>query len=229
MFLNSDCKSLEEDLSRYERDTYTLPTSSSSSTVISSNVTPTSGCFSQQPQSLSDEYCLNTHRRGQSIVSNSQIVGSSDSKFLRSSANNKNKTLERKNNILDPVMTGPADSSFGDPSDTKYKEKRQRNNMAAKKSRDARKIRENQLKVKVLCLENANQVLRSQVHREQEENRQQADTIKALEQQIKELRQLQTCSNCLTTFPLPFLKSSNSVVNDNTKGAVLERNYKHNK
>ena len=44
--------------------------------------------------------------------------------------------------------------------DDKYLERRRKNNLAAKKSRDARKIRENQLKCKVACLENANQVLR---------------------------------------------------------------------
>lgn len=42
--------------------------------------------------------------------------------------------------------------------DHKYWERRRKNNLAAKKSRDARRIRENQLRVKVMCLENANQV-----------------------------------------------------------------------
>ena len=42
--------------------------------------------------------------------------------------------------------------------EAKYWERRRKNNLAAKKSRDARRIRENQLRIKVLCLENANQV-----------------------------------------------------------------------
>jgi len=42
--------------------------------------------------------------------------------------------------------------------DEKYWERRRKNNVAAKKSRDARRVRENQLRLKVLCLENANQV-----------------------------------------------------------------------
>jgi hypothetical protein len=42
--------------------------------------------------------------------------------------------------------------------DGKYWERRRKNNVAAKKSRDARRVRENQLRLKVLCLENANQV-----------------------------------------------------------------------
>ena len=54
--------------------------------------------------------------------------------------------------------------------DDKYLERRRKNNLAAKKSRDARKIRENQLKCKVACLENANQVLRSQLERERKQN-----------------------------------------------------------
>ena len=40
-----------------------------------------------------------------------------------------------------------------------------KNNLAAKKSRDARRVRENQLRLRVLCLENANRVLREQVDR----------------------------------------------------------------
>ena len=45
-----------------------------------------------------------------------------------------------------------------------------KNNLAAKKSRDARRVRENQLRLRVLCLENANRVLRTQMDREHEEN-----------------------------------------------------------
>ena len=40
-----------------------------------------------------------------------------------------------------------------------------KNNLAAKKSRDARRVRENQLRLRVLCLENANSVLREQMDR----------------------------------------------------------------
>ncbi|CAB4061288.1 TEF [Lepeophtheirus salmonis] len=56
------------------------------------------------------------------------------------------------------------------PRDEKYWERRRKNNMAAKKSRDARRVRENQLRLKVLCLENANQVLRTQLKREKDEH-----------------------------------------------------------
>ena len=40
-----------------------------------------------------------------------------------------------------------------------------KNNLAAKKSRDARRVRENQLRLRVLCLENTNRVLQEQMDR----------------------------------------------------------------
>lgn len=49
--------------------------------------------------------------------------------------------------------------------DDKYWERRRKNNLAAKKSRDSRRVRENQLRLRVLCLENANRVLREQMDR----------------------------------------------------------------
>jgi len=51
--------------------------------------------------------------------------------------------------------------------DEKYWERRRKNNLAAKKSRDARRVRENQLRLRVLCLENANRVLREQMDRKE--------------------------------------------------------------
>jgi len=49
--------------------------------------------------------------------------------------------------------------------DDKYWERRRKNNLAAKKSRDTRRMRENQLRLRVLFLENANKVLREQMER----------------------------------------------------------------
>ena len=49
--------------------------------------------------------------------------------------------------------------------DDKYWERRRKNNLAAKKSRDSRRIRENQMRLRVLCLENANQVLKEELER----------------------------------------------------------------
>jgi len=53
--------------------------------------------------------------------------------------------------------------------DDKYWERRRKNNLAAKKSRDSRRVRENQLRLRVLCLENANRVLREQMDRKEGE------------------------------------------------------------
>ena len=49
--------------------------------------------------------------------------------------------------------------------DDKYWERRRKNNLAAKKSRDSRRIRENQMRLRVLCLENANQMLKEEMDR----------------------------------------------------------------
>ena len=118
-------------------------------------------------------------------------------KEVLNKSNHNFNSLERN---FESVQTSPADSSFEDPKDIRYKEKRQKNNIAAKKSRDARKIRENQLKVKVICLENANEVLRAQVHREQDEIKKQNAKIKLLEKQINDLKQLKKCQSCSSTF-----------------------------
>jgi len=53
--------------------------------------------------------------------------------------------------------------------DEKYWERRRKNNLAAKKSRDTRRVRENQLRLRVLFLENANKVLREQMDRKEVE------------------------------------------------------------
>eukprot|EP00095_Tigriopus_kingsejongensis_P003357 maker-scaffold496_size155344-snap-gene-0.23 protein:Tk03357 transcript:maker-scaffold496_size155344-snap-gene-0.23-mRNA-1 annotation:"thyrotroph embryonic factor" len=67
------------------------------------------------------------------------------------------------------------------PQDARYWERRRKNNLAAKKSRDARRVRENQLRIKVLCLENANQMLRSKVSLEKEVNTEMRERIKVIE------------------------------------------------
>lgn len=73
--------------------------------------------------------------------------------------------------------------------DGKYRERRKKNNMAAKKSRDARRVRENQLKIKVLCLENANQVLRSQVQRERDKSKELEAKVEMLLRELQEAKQ----------------------------------------
>ena len=72
--------------------------------------------------------------------------------------------------------------------DDKYWEKRRKNNFAAKKSRDARKIRENQLKCQVACLENANQLLRSKLESELSKNEQLKIRVQSLHQENLSLK-----------------------------------------
>lgn len=195
MFLNSDGSPLEGACGNYEQDSLCVSTFSSPVDVPSNNDTELE-CFRQQTNLLSAEKYTYNDKRNMIKVSSFQVAGSTPSCSLGHQLNNKK--VERKHKNLESVKTYPADSSFEDPSETMYKEKRQRNNMAAKKSRDARKIRENQLKVKVVCLENANEILRNQVHREKDENRKQSSKITVLEQQIEETKQLKICQHCST-------------------------------
>ena len=201
-FFSSDCRNLEEDLNISE---YVAPTSTSSSAISSNSNLNNPGAFRQHVQTSSNQrISVNLLHPEHSIITDSQVIaGPSNVRYLRSS----NKDNNDEANKVEPVITGPADSSLEDNKGAKYKERRQRNNMAAKKSRDARRIRENQLKIKVLCLENANQVLREQVHREKEENQQQSDKIKILERQIKDLQSKKECTTCLTLSP----KASNGL------------------
>ena len=131
-------------------------------------------------------------------ITNDTMMGACqiDSLSNREVANNKSHRFITTEPNFESVQTSPADSSYEDPRDMKYKEKRQKNNLAAKKSRDARKIRENQLKVKVICLENANEVLRAQVHREQDEKKAQKERIEMLEKQINDMKHNRKCPHC---------------------------------
>ena len=72
--------------------------------------------------------------------------------------------------------------------DDKYWERRRKNNLAAKKSRDARKIRENQLQCKVACLENANQILRTKLEREVSKNEVLSQKLESLQIENEQLR-----------------------------------------
>jgi len=63
------------------------------------------------------------------------------------------------------LVTVPSVSQDRGGRDEKYWERRRKNNLAAKKSRDTRRVRENQLRLRVLFLENANKVLREQMER----------------------------------------------------------------
>ena len=79
-------------------------------------------------------------------------------------------------------------SSFASEKDTKYWERRRKNNLAAKKSRDARKIRENQLQCKVACLENANTILRTKLDIELRKNLDLSEKFKVVKEENDSLK-----------------------------------------
>ena len=58
-----------------------------------------------------------------------------------------------------------------------------------KKSRDARKVRENQLNLKVACLENANTVLRNKLQREMKKNQELINELETSQNENDELKQ----------------------------------------
>ncbi|XP_023335408.1 uncharacterized protein LOC111706716 [Eurytemora carolleeae] len=80
-----------------------------------------------------------------------------------------------------PLSPGSPSQKHDRSKDDKYWERRRKNNLAAKKSRDARRVRENQLRLRVLCSENQIRVLRSQLDRSQEENHSLKERLKKYE------------------------------------------------
>jgi len=72
---------------------------------------------------------------------------------------------QRAGHVVKQALSVPSVSQDGGIRDDKYWERRRKNNLAAKKSRDTRRVRENQLRLRVLFLENANKVLREQMER----------------------------------------------------------------
>jgi len=57
-----------------------------------------------------------------------------------------------------------------DAKDAKYWARRRKNNMAAKRSRDARRVKENQIAMRACFLEKENQNLKQEIDRIQKEN-----------------------------------------------------------
>ncbi|KAG7200599.1 hypothetical protein KM043_001157 [Ampulex compressa] len=82
-----------------------------------------------------------------------------------------------------------------DQKDEKYYERRKRNNQAAKKSRDARKIREDHIALRATMLEHENAILRAQIVTLREEAqslrhmliKQQSPTVQSIERSISSM------------------------------------------
>jgi len=92
---------------------------------------------------------------------------------------------------VEPTSSGllELEQSKNEERDDKYWERRRKNNFAAKKSRDARKVRENQLNLKVSCLENANTVLRNKLQREMKKNQELISELETCQNENDELKQ----------------------------------------
>jgi hypothetical protein len=88
---------------------------------------------------------------------------------------------DSKGGPYSPMSPGSPSMKHDRSKDDKYWERRRKNNLAAKKSRDARRVRENQLRLRVLCSENQIRVLRSQLDRSQEENHTLKERLKKYE------------------------------------------------
>ncbi|KAJ8684297.1 hypothetical protein QAD02_020089 [Eretmocerus hayati] len=97
--------------------------------------------------------------------------------------------------------------------DEKYYERRKRNNQAAKKSRDARKIREDHIALRATMLEHENAILRAQVARLREECqtlrqlliKQRMPSMQSLDQlSDKSLSSTITLTPAITISSLPF-------------------------
>ena len=85
-----------------------------------------------------------------------------------------NANVDMSSRHLYPPLGDMSNYARGCPEDSvkkddKYWERRRKNNLAAKKSRDSRRIRENQMRLRVLCLENANQMLKEEIDRKDSE------------------------------------------------------------
>ncbi len=94
--------------------------------------------------------------------------------------------------------------------DNKYFERRKRNNVAAKKSRDARKQREDEIAIRASFLEKENAILKAQLQ-----------TLKDEAQQLRILlaqkKTMNACTNC----------SNNCNTNGNTPGNTNGQNLKN--
>lgn len=65
--------------------------------------------------------------------------------------------------------------------DDKYWKRRQKNNVAAKRSRDARRIKENQIALRAAYLENENSTLKAALEKSRRENKELKEQLSQLD------------------------------------------------
>ena len=73
--------------------------------------------------------------------------------------------------------------------DDKYWERRRKNNVAAKRSRDARRIKENQIVLRAAYLEKENNVLKEEVVGLKKDNMSLKSVVQKLERELREAKE----------------------------------------
>ena len=69
--------------------------------------------------------------------------------------------------------------------DDRYWSRRKKNNVAAKRSRDARRVKENQIAMRACFLEKCNQTLSEEVQKLKKENAELKKSLEACEKKLK--------------------------------------------
>lgn len=127
-----------------------------------------------------------------SELSNSSMVSSSSSSTLDSSQFRAGGTSRARTRNANPKPISEQQK------DGKYFERRKRNNVAAKKSRDARKQREDEIAIRASFLEKENSILKAQLQTLKDEAQQLRIllTQKKASQSMAGLQMSPSCANC---------------------------------
>ncbi len=162
-----------------------------------------------------------------SELSNSSMVSSSSNNSTLDSNSGTTTSIKRTKKSLDTSF------SKNDPKDGKYFERRKRNNVAAKKSRDARKQREDEIAIRASFLEKENSILKAQLQTLKDE----AQQLRMLLSQKKNNNSMpqntgsscSNCTNCSSSTP----KNNGIVMNNSNNGYLGNPNlgnlgYDHN-
>jgi len=156
---------------------------------LSEAVSPSSPSSSESPiynRKGDSEYCYFSPSEGQGYKSRTTSLSEGDDENYRTGGSN-SLMYNRNYNLNNVTINSPYSRQMYSPleemshnyprsphedvmkKDDKYWERRRKNNLAAKKSRDSRRIRENQMRLRVLCLENANQMMKEELERKDAE------------------------------------------------------------
>lgn len=152
-----------------------------------------SGHTDSQPKIKQETMDIQTSDYAASAYHSSFTFNSNGDSNFRSASSNQNWSLDQdQESLISSVPSSnmntrsnnstASEASAAGVRDDKYWERRRKNNLAAKKSRDTRRMRENQLRLRVLFLENANKVLREQMDRKEQESGKMRDRLRYYEE-----------------------------------------------